>query len=511
MRTEIPLESLQKENDQLQNNIVLLQHENSYLKEQVEWFRRQIFGQKSERSVPEQTIENEYIKLIVDDTGKEYKEEKSQEIPAHKRKKRNKTGNRTIEPPADLPVERHIIDIPENEKICAETGKPLVKIGEEVTKKLAVKPQQYFIKEIVRPKYALPKGSEGGISIAPLPESLLTRCFADESFLANILVQKYGDHLPLYRIEEILFRNKIKISRQVLCKWVARCGAALAPLCDVMKAKIFESANAFIDETPIGLQDPGKGKLKQAYMWVLVGGKERAPPYRIYNFFTNRKHDNANAILDGYKGVLHSDKYGAYEKIGKKEYITWCPCWAHIRRKFFEAESGDPLFRKWILRKIRYLYMFEKVAWNRNEEERLRIRQEKEGPIIDEIISKVKNRLLEGKVLPKSKFSVALGYIINLIPHLKGYTSDAWAHIDNNVAERAIRPLAIGRKNWLFIGSEASGKSAAVIISLIQTCRGLGVNPRDYLEDVMRRLMSHSYQKLHELLPDHWAKKKGLI
>jgi hypothetical protein len=161
-----------------------------------------------------------------------------------------------------------------------------------------------------------------------------------------------------------------------------------------------------------------------------------------------------------------------------------------------------------VLRKIRYLYMLERVAWNRSEEERLRIRQEKEGPIIDELIQGIKKRLVDGKILPKSKFRDALAYFLGLAPHLKNYLKHPYARLDNNVAERAIRPLAIGRKNWLFVGNEEGGEASAVILSLVQTCRGLSINPRDYLEDVMRRLMSHPVNKLHELLPDQWSKAR---
>jgi hypothetical protein len=171
-----------------------------------------------------------------------------------------------------------------------------------------------------------------------------------------------------------------------------------------------------------------------------------------------------------------------------------------------EAESGDPPFRDWVLRQIRHLFMLEKVAWARSEEERLRIRQQKEAPIIDGLIEKIKDKLINGKVLPKSKFTAALGYFCGLIPHLKNYTKHPWARLDNNVAERAVRPLAVGRKNWLFVGNETGGEAAAVILSLVQTCRALEVNPQSYLEDVMRRIMSHNSKKLYELLPDNWLK-----
>ena len=152
--------------------------------------------------------------------------------------------------------------------------------------------------------------------------------------------------------------------------------------------------------------------------------------------------------------------------------------------------------------------MFEKVAWARSEEERLRIRQEKEIPIIDCLIAAIKERLINGKILPKSKLKEALGYFCGLIPYLKNYTQHAFARMDNNVAERAVRPLVLGRKNWLFVGNEDGGESAAIIFSLVQSCKTFGVNPREYLEDVMRRLMSHNSQELHELLPDLWLKAR---
>lgn len=155
--------------------------------------------------------------------------------------------------------------------------------------------------------------------------------------------------------------------------------------------------------------------------------------------------------------------------------------------------------------------MLERVAWARSPEERLRIRQEKELPIINELIENIKDRLLNGKLLPKSKLREAIGYFCGLIPYLKNYTGYAYARLDNNVAERAIRPLAIGRKNWLFFGSPDGGEAGAILFSLVQTCRGLGINPREYLEDIMRRIMSHSAHRLHELLPDQWlAHQKNL-
>jgi len=497
-------QELHEEVTKLTKENSLLRESLSYAEEQLAWCKRQIFGQRAEKVV--KNLNESQLLLDGFAGNEEPKPEEKQKVPAHVRKKPNRNGKDAIKLADDVPVERHVIDIPEAEKICKETGQSLVKIGEEVTLKLAHKPGSYFVKEIVRPKYALPKESEGGILVAPLPESLLTRCQADESLLADVITKKFGDHLPLYRQQEMLSREGVTISRQIMSEWVNRAGMALEPLYNEMMRQILASGNLYIDETPIDMLDPGKGKAHQAYMWVMVGGKQKDPSYRVYDFYKDRKHANVEKMLQGYGEVVHSDKYGAYEALANAKKITWCPCWAHIRRKFFEAETGDPLFRDWVLRKIRYLFMLEKVAWNRPEEGRLRIRQEKEIPIIDELITKIKARLIDGKLLPKSKFREALGYFCSLIPHLKNYTRYPYARLDNNVAERAIRPLAIGRKNWLFVGSEDGGKSAAILFSLVQSCRAAGANPREYLEDVMRRLMSHNSQKLYELLPDQWLK-----
>lgn len=198
--------------------------------------------------------------------------------------------------------------------------------------------------------------------------------------------------MPLNRIAEILGREGIKISRKLLSQWVIRSAMALKPLFNEMSKKVLESKNIYIDETPVKLWEPQK--CKQAYMWVVVGGNEADPPYRIYEFKENRRHDNVLEILKNYRGGLHSDKYAAYQKLAERKIIKWFPCYSHIRRKFFEAESGDSVFRNWVLRKIRYLFMLERVAWARSPEERLEIRKEKEIPIIDELIEKIKSRLI---------------------------------------------------------------------------------------------------------------------
>lgn len=492
----LTIELLLEENRLLKAQIKLLQ-------EQVAWFTKQLFGQRSEKLTSLDNSEQLVLPGLeasippLDDDSKKI-------VPEHVRRSANRNGQDQITFPESIHVETIVLDIAEEDKICKDTGLPLVKIGEEISQKLAYKPGKTYIKKFVRPKYAHPQQEEKGVVIAPMIEGLIPKCRADESFLAHVLVSKFADHLPLYRIAEILSRDGVGVSRKLLSQWVLRCGAALKPLYDLMLEKILKSGNSYVDETPVKLQ--AKGGCKQAYMWVIVGGNETTPAYRVFRFCETRAHEHALKLLADYEGVFHSDKYQAYEKVAKQKGVIWCPCWVHVRRKFFEAEQGDPVFRKWVLRKIRYLFMLEKVAWARSPEKRLKIRQEKEVPIINELIDKIKARVIDGAILPKSKFKEALGYFCGLIPYLKNYTQHAFARLDNNTAERAIRPLAIGRKNWLFFGSKDGAEAGAVILSLVQTCRGLNINPEEYLEDVMRRIMDHPANQLEELLPDQWLK-----
>lgn len=491
-------DNLQKENDELRCKVVKQDQKIICLEEQLAWFKRQIFGKRSEKIIANLNEQQLYLEGF---GQQEHATEETQTIPAHSRKKPARNGQDKITLPSDLPVETTVLDLPEKQKVCPETGEPLVKIGEETTHKIVQEPGRFYIKEIIRPKYVNPKKPEAGVFIADLPDSIIPKCRADESFLAEIVTKKFADHLPLYRISEILSREGIGISRKLLSQWMVRLGSVLTPLYTVMLAKILASNNIFIDESPVKILEE---ESRLGYMWTIVGGEGPNPPYRIYDFRENRRHDNVLQMLNGYTGVMHSDKYGAYETLAQSKQIVWCPCWAHIRRKFFEAEMGDLPFREWVLSQIQILFELEETAWTKPPDERLNIRQIQEVPIIDELIEKIKGRLIHGKILPKSKFREALGYFCSLIPYLKNYTQHPNARLDNNVAERALRPLAIGRKNWLFFGSLEGGKAAAVLLSLVQTCRGLQINPRDYLEDLFRRFMGHPANRLDELLPDQW-------
>ncbi len=299
--------------------IVHLDQKIHHLEEQLAWFKRQIFGKRSEREASDL---NSQQLLFEGFESPAHEKEKKKIVASHTRKNPDLTGKDKITLPDDLPVETIFLDIPNEQKTCQETGKPLVQIGVEISHKLAHKPGSYYIKEIVRPKYVHPNREENGILTADLPDSLLPKCRADDSLLAEIVTKKFADHLPLNRIAEILGREGIKISRKLLSQWVIRSAIALKPLYDEMLKRVLSSKNIFIDETPVKLWEPEK--CKQAYMWVVVGGCEANPAYRIYEFKEDRCHHNVLDILKDYRGGLHSDKYAAYQRLAEMKIITQC-------------------------------------------------------------------------------------------------------------------------------------------------------------------------------------------
>jgi transposase len=262
---------------------ICLKQEIDALKKQLEWFRNYLFGKKSERIVSQ--VEEQ---LTFEGFEVEKPEEETKTVPAHERRKFQRKGEETITLPPDLPVEQILLDLPK--KVCPETGATLIKIGEEVTHKLAFKPGSYFIKEIIRPKYAHPQKEEAGIFIAELPSSIIPKCRADESFLAAIITQKFADHMPLYRISEMYERNGLKISRKLLSQWTVRIGLELEPLYEEMRRKILQGDVLFIDESPLKMQEPQKAKT--VFMWVLADSKG----YQLYDFKENRCHENAFEI-----------------------------------------------------------------------------------------------------------------------------------------------------------------------------------------------------------------------
>lgn len=485
-----------------------LKSEIAYLKEQLEWFKRQLFGQKSERFVDEFSNQPE---LGLEVTQEEVEEE-IEEVPAHKRKKSRKgiSLNR-FEIPDDLPRQEIFIDVDEKDKFCPETGEALVEFRKEECEKLAYKPGSYFVKKYIRPVYKSKSSCSPTITCASLPEMPIEKCRVDVTLLAFILVQKFADHLPLYRIEEIMKRSGINIQRQTLCGWVLKLGELLEPLYDEMFNQVLNGDRLFTDATGMNYLMKGKGSQK-GNMWVYCGGEAenpaKDPPYLLYEFSENGDHHHTLSRLDKFSGLMHSDAHGAYDKTAQREDIQWQLCLAHARRKFENANGAAPQLRDKVLKLFRELFKNEREAWQMNADQRLKFRQVKQAPIINEVLSICKENLLSGDFTPSMKITKAFQYMYKRKEHCRTFLENPMAVIDNNFSERTVKPLVIGRKNWLFLGNKNSGKSTATILSLVQTCRHLKVNPYDYLVDVLPRIMNHNSQKIGELLPDKWAKSQ---
>jgi transposase len=263
----------------------------------------------------------------------------------------------------------------------------------------------------------------------------------------------------------------------------------------------------FTDDTPVKLQ--AKGKCKEARVWLYVGARANAPPYHVYQFSQDRGHRHPLKFLATFEGVLHADAFAAYEALDADptRAVRWAACWAHARRNFEEASGNEP-FRVWVLRHMRYLFMYERVVWARDATERMRIRTERETPIVDAIYQRLRDEVASGTLLPKAKLTKAIGYMLSREANFRLYLSDPNLRMENNTAERGLRKLTIGRKNWLFVGSPEAGDSMAALLSLVQTCRAMDIRPQEYLQDIFERLLDHPANRLEELLPDRWKEAR---
>ena len=346
---------------------------------------------------------------------------------------------------------------------------------------------------------------------APRPAQGVARCLAAPGLLAYVIVSKFVEHLPLYRLERQFARQSVPVSRQTMCDWLARSAELLTPLCHLMIQHVLQSRVIQTDDTPVPVQDDSRDHTRTGRVWLYHGDVEH--DYLVYQYSPNREQQWPLTFLKKYTGFVQADAYAGYDKLFATERIREVACWAHARRKFFEAQQTDPERALYVLGVIRQLYAVEKRA--RQEQERaalpwaeywvlrLRQRQEQCVPILTTLCHWLKEQ--QRQVLPKSPIGEAITYARNQWDALLRYTTEGFLDIDNNAAERALRPIAIGRKNYLFFGSDVGGATAAVLYTFTQTCQHLSIEPWRYLRDVLERLPTHPTERLDELLPDRWA------
>lgn len=494
-----------------QRQLITLQH-------QMEQMLRRLYGRKSEQLNPNQMMFDSIIlEALQQNQGVPLPTTEGQVEPQVVVKTKQPSQHHGRVPiPEHLERVEILLDIPEEQKVCPETGEPLKVITIEISEKLEYRPGKLIVNVYKRPQYALPEKADSFASViaAAMPEHPIARCKADVGLIAHLIVSKFVDHLPLYRQDGIFEREGVTIPRGTQSSWLMQVYDSIRPLEEALRqATIFERKILFTDDTPVPLQVKGSGKLKKARLWVYVRGGT-GPPLTAFHFSIDRSKSRPLDYLKGYRGYIHADAYSGYDELFRIDGIVEVGCWAHARRKFDEAVSSRPKEATDILARIARLYHeVETPSRDMTPEERKRFRQEHATPILDSIFEALDG--LRRQTIPSEPLRKAIDYAQNQRKALYRYLEDGHLRADNNLAENAMRPVAIGRKNWLFVGSEKGGQAAALFMSLVKSCKDCDINPWEYFDDILRRIMSHPVTRLRELLPDQWKPlpkdERGLI
>ncbi len=494
---------LEKTNIEIEKKNSELEKRNTELDAIVDALKKRLFGQRSERfqNDPDQL-------LLIEELSAEAREQIEQDLldgsqsEEKEPKRKKKRGRKPL--PKDLEKKEVVLDLTETEKICPH-GQIWTLFGEERTQELEIRPALFFIIEYVRPKYKndclCPECR--GVKMASLPARPIEKGRPGPGLLAHVAVSKYGDHLPLYRQSQMYARQGLDLPRSTLCSWILVMGSLLRPIVEAMKRRLFEEHVLQADETPIELLgEKKKGKTHRAYLWAY------GVPWGevVFDFSLRRTQDNPEMFLKGFRGALQIDGYDGYNSVFVDGKVKRLGCFAHVRRKFHEALKESPEEAKTVLASLQLLYRLERdlKKAGKTPEERVQARQEHAKPVLEDL-----EKLLAAykpHVLPGGNLGDAIRYTQNEWDYLIKYLEIGEAEIDNNSIEQTIRPVAIGRKNFLFIGSPNGGHSAATLYSLITSCKRIGVNPWEYLRDVIDRVSTHAASKVDELTPRGWQK-----
>ncbi len=388
------------------------------------------------------------------------------------------------------------------QQTCPDCGGSLRPLGEDVSEMLEYVPAHFEVIRIVRPKLSCPACER--IVQEPAPSRPIERGLAGPGLLAHVLVSKYADHLPLYRQSEIYEREGLELDRSTLAGWVGGASQALAPLVEQLRRYVMSAGKLHGDDTPVPVLAPGNGKTKTGRLWTYVrddrpAGSEAAPAV-WFAYSPDRKGKHPEDHLNGFHGFLQADGYAGFNHIYEKGAIQEAGCWAHVRRKFFDLQQAhaSPLAAEAIAR-IGQLYGIETEIRTRSPAERREVRQARARPLLDSLHQWFQANL--ARVSKKSETAVAIRYAVGRWTALTRYCDDGALEIDNNAAERALRAVALGRKNYLFAGSDAGGERAAAIYSLVGSAKLNGLDPEAYLRDVLARIADHPINRIAELLP----------
>lgn len=491
--------TLEAQNKDLAAHNESLEQYNRILDQKVKFLLARLFGHKSEKLDPNQ------LQLLMGLDEPETPDIEDDPPPSEERANRRSPRKRKPRLPEDLPVEEVHLD-PEE---VQQTPRDYKRIGEEVTEELDVIPVRYFKRRIIRGKYVPVDDKETTPLIAPLPERLIPGSYASPGLLTDILIKKFQDHLPLYRQEQILKnRYGIDLSRQVMSDWVEKAADWLGAIYRAIHGRLQSSAYLQIDETPVVYcnKDGPPGSAK-GYFWVY---RDPHTCEVLYEWHTSRAGQCLDTMLRDFKGTVQCDGYGGYTSYAKdKEDIDLAGCWAHTRRKIYEAREEAPAVAGWFLKHIQALYEVEADLRKQGADpETRRVTRERDIRWRLNLIGKA----LKAKMatyLPQSGMGKAIHYALGHWEELNKYCGNGLLEIDNNGVENAIRPTALGKKNWLFIGHPDAGQRSAIIYTLIENCRKIGVDPHEYLLDALTRLPSMKITEIDQLLPANWLAQKS--
>jgi transposase len=534
------------------------QREREQLRTRLDQLLRRLYGPRAERFRPDQPLlfppENPDALLVPPPTNTP-----TTPTPAPKTKRH---GHGRQQLPKHLPREQRVYDLSAAERACPCCGQSRTVMGKEISEQLDYVPSSLRVIEHVRLTYgcthcqaprstpaaagevvtaATPAANESlglarqesvstpvvstappeparvaptptsTFTTAPKPRSPVLRGLAAPGLLAYVIVSKFGDHLPLYRLEHIFGRSGVSLRRSTLCDWLADSATLLRPLYQVMVQEVLQSWVIQTDDTPVQVQDKTRDHTRQGRVWDYWG--DAYHPYVVYDYTPNHEHVGPQRFLRDYFGYLQADAYTGYDALYATQRLMEVGCWAHARRKFYEARATDPERALYVLGVIRQLYHIERQADERIAAVgltrevgwwlRLQLRHEQARPLLTTLCHWLEQQ--REQVLPKSPIGEAIGYALNHWVALVRYTTQGYLAIDNNAAERALRAIAVGRKNYLFFGSDGGGATAAVLYSFVQSCKRLGVEPWRYLRDVLERLPTYPAEQWTDLLPDRWA------
>ena len=487
---KIKYEAIEVQYEQLQ-----VQHD--AIKAELQQLKRLIFGSKHERFIPSGDHPSQLTLDIQPEAASQ------PPVTTAKKIEYTRTATTVRESKQDHPGRTRLPEHLERREIIIDPQQDLEgckKIGEEVTEELEYEPGKLFVNRYVRPKYA--KADNEGVLIAPLTERPLPKAIAGAGLLAQIVIDKYVDHLPLHRQQQRFSREGINLPYSTITDWVSNTCSLIEPLYEALHKEVISSDYLHADESPIKVLDKDKkGDTHRGFYWVYHNSIEGLV---LFDYQQGRGREGPLAMLKDFKGHLQTDGYAVYNIFNEREDITLLHCMAHARRMFYEALANDELRAAYALKQIGLLYDIERKAKQQslNANELTALRQEEAIPVLKALSKWMKEEYV--KVLPKSSIGKALAYSIERWDQLMIYAADGKLNIDNNPVENCIRPVAIGRKNYLFAGSHQAAQRSAMLYSLLGTCKLHGINPFIWLKDVLQRIGTHPINRIEDLLPHTW-------